>query len=135
MAEAYVDYVLPPVGGGWADCTRPVTKEMSPWLSMGRSDTAVDHRVFALGAHATLETWGVSRNVASLSRIQCASGRSVAVGTALAIADLGRPPHRSGRAGLPHWALALGGDAKAVVGPGVYCFSDDQHTRRHHRGG
>jgi hypothetical protein len=34
----------------------------------------------------------------------------VAVGTALT----GRPPHRSGRAALPHPALASGGDDKAL---------------------
>src|SRR6266496_3858033 len=40
---------------------------------------------------------------------------SVAVGTALA----GGPPHRSQRAGLPHWAPASGGGVKAHLGIGV----------------
>src|SRR6266511_4669519 len=39
----------------------------------------------------------------------------VAVGTALA----GGPPHRSQRAGLPHWAPASGGGVKAHLGVGV----------------
>jgi hypothetical protein len=39
----------------------------------------------------------------------------VAVGTAVA----SRPPRRSQRAGLPHWALALDSGVEASVGPGV----------------
>ena len=41
--------------------------------------------------------------------------RSVAVGTAVA----GRPPHRSQRAELPHWAPALGDGGESLLGPGV----------------
>src|SRR5260370_33024016 len=40
----------------------------------------------------------------------------IAVGTALVV-DLGRPPHRSERAGLPHSALALG------TGVEAFCFA------------
>ena len=40
---------------------------------------------------------------------------SVAVGTAVA----GRPPHRSQRAELPHWAPALGDGGESLLGPGV----------------
>ena len=39
----------------------------------------------------------------------------VAVGTA--VAD--RPPHRSQRAGLPHWAPALGAGGESLLGPGM----------------
>jgi len=39
----------------------------------------------------------------------------IAVGTALA----GGPPHRSQRAGLPHWAPALGGGGEAHFGVGM----------------
>ena len=39
----------------------------------------------------------------------------VAVGTAVA----GRPPRRSQRAGLPHWAPALGAGGESLLGPGV----------------
>jgi hypothetical protein len=41
--------------------------------------------------------------------------RPVAVGTALA----GGPPRRSQRAGLPHWALALGSGGKAHLREGM----------------
>ena len=41
--------------------------------------------------------------------------RRFAVGTALA----GGPPHRSQRAGLPHWAPAVGASVEARVGQGV----------------
>src|SRR6187200_146889 len=44
---------------------------------------------------------------------------TVAVGTALVREDSGRPPHRSQRAGLPHWALALGSDLEALIRPGM----------------
>ena len=44
-----------------------------------------------------------------------AVGKEVAVGTAVA----SRPPHRSQRAGLPHWAPALGGGGESLLGPGV----------------
>ena len=40
---------------------------------------------------------------------------AVAVGTALA----GGPPHRSQRAGLPHWAPTSGAGVEAHVGPGM----------------
>src|SRR5205085_11732019 len=40
---------------------------------------------------------------------------TVAVGTAVA----GRPPRRSQRAGLPHWAPALGGGGESLLGPGM----------------
>ena len=39
----------------------------------------------------------------------------VAVGTAVA----SRPPHRSQRAGLPHWAPALGAGGESLLGPGM----------------
>ena len=39
----------------------------------------------------------------------------VAVGTALS----GRPPHRSQRAGLPHWAPTSGDDAQTLLGIGM----------------
>ena len=39
----------------------------------------------------------------------------VAVGTALS----GRPPHRSQRAGLPHWAPTSGNDAQTLLGIGM----------------
>ena len=39
----------------------------------------------------------------------------VAVGTA--VAD--RPPRRSQRAGLPHWAPALGAGGESLLGPGM----------------
>jgi hypothetical protein len=42
-------------------------------------------------------------------------GGSVAVGTPIA----GRPPRRSQRAGLPHWAPALGSGVEPLFGPGV----------------
>ncbi len=51
--------------------------------------------------------------------VESSANLSVAVGTALALTDLGRPPHRSQRAGLPHWALASGADVEAAVGPGM----------------
>jgi hypothetical protein len=40
---------------------------------------------------------------------------SVAVGTAVA----GRPPRRSQRAGLPHWAPALGDGGESLLRPGM----------------
>jgi hypothetical protein len=43
------------------------------------------------------------------------ASRSVAVGTA--VAD--RPPRRSQRAGLPHWASALGDGGESLLGPGA----------------
>ena len=43
------------------------------------------------------------------------TSQAVAVGTALS----GRPPHRSQRAELPHWAPASGGDAQALFGIGM----------------
>lgn len=54
----------------------------------------------------------------SVSYSSSAMGTSVAVGTTLAF-RFGPPPHRSQRAGLPHWALALGRDREAFVGPGM----------------
>ena len=47
--------------------------------------------------------------------IQAPSNLPVAVGTALS----GRPPHRSQRALLAHWAPASGRDAKSLVRPFV----------------
>jgi transposase-like protein len=44
---------------------------------------------------------------------QRAEGTAVAVGTALRLIDSGRPPHRSQRALLTHWALASDADVKA----------------------
>ena len=41
--------------------------------------------------------------------------RLIAVGTPVAR----RPPHRSQRAQLAHWALASGPDVKALAGPGM----------------
>jgi hypothetical protein len=54
-----------------------------------------------------------------LSAATTATQRKVAVGTVFVLANLDRPPHRSQRAGLPHWALALGGNAKTLLGPGM----------------
>jgi len=51
--------------------------------------------------------------------LESAPDHAVAVGTALSLATPGRPPHRSQRAELPHWALASGGDAEALMGPGM----------------
>lgn len=48
---------------------------------------------------------------------------SVAVGTALRLAGSGRPPHRSQRAGLPHWAPTSGFGVKTLLRPGM------QHAR------
>jgi hypothetical protein len=42
---------------------------------------------------------------------------TVAVGTTLRPAGSGRPPHRSQRAALPHWAPASGTRVKALFGP------------------
>ena len=48
------------------------------------------------------------RGVPSTSSITAAASASVAVGTPLRPSVSGRPPHRSQRAGLPHWAPNLG---------------------------
>ena len=47
----------------------------------------------------------------------------VAVETALSTMGSGRPPHRSQRALLTHWAPALGPNAKALRGPGMFPVS------------
>ncbi len=49
--------------------------------------------------------------------------RVVAVGTALA----GGHPHRSQRAGLPHWAPALGTDVKSHFGEGCITRAGGSH--------
>ena len=43
----------------------------------------------------------------------------VAVGTIRVDTDANRPPHRSQRAELPHWALISGSNSKARLRPGL----------------
>ena len=64
-------------------------------------------------------------------------GAEIAVGTGLAA----RPPRRSQRARLAHWAPALGSGVKAHVGPGVNdlgagepCLGDAVHPLQGHGG-
>ncbi len=59
-------------------------------------------------------------NLRALGQLRCCS-QTIAVGTALT----GRPPRRSQRALLTHWAPALGSDVKALVRPGMA----DTYTR------
>ena len=44
---------------------------------------------------------------------------TVAVGTGLSSEGSARPPHRSQRAALPHWAPTSGDDAKSLQGIGM----------------
>ena len=56
-------------------------------------------------------------SLGSTSRTSASAVRKrIAVGTAL----VGGPPHRSQRAGLPHWAPALGAGGEAYGGPRVH---------------
>ena len=49
------------------------------------------------------------------AELAAAGASVVAVGTALT----GGPPHRSQRAGLPHWAPTSGAGVEAHAGPGM----------------
>src|SRR6187397_2600605 len=58
-------------------------------------------------------------------KVDAADGRPVAVGTALE----GGPPHRSQRAGLPHWAPASGSDGQALGWERVHHAAGGSHRR------
>ena len=78
---------------------------------------------FIARSRARVGWWEFSARLFRYLDWRCSTERStrrraatVAVGTALA----GGPPHRSQRAGLPHWAPALGSGGKAHFREGMH---------------
>jgi DNA replication protein DnaC len=88
-----------------------------PLCLIGDSGTGKSHLLIGLGTAAAEAGNRVRYTLASklVNELVEAADDKIAVGTALADG----PPHRSQRAGLPHWAPASGSGVEAHAGEGM----------------
>jgi hypothetical protein len=96
-----------------------LTDELDRWL-LPRSKRVVKPEYLVIVTNVPLTAvaakGGLDRLDKLMAEFKTKFPRLVAVGTALS----GGPPHRSQRAGLPHWAPALGSGVEAFLGEGMF---------------
>ena len=96
------------IDAGASASARPERDDSRPWMgSTGSIPATASHRQIP---PANTHRWSPRPSDPTRPHAQ-----TVAVGTVVA----GRPPHRSQRAGLPHWAPALGNGVESLLGPGM----------------